>query len=165
MNTDDPFYKYAPPPDITEPGVHFQYRSPENDWASDKAQANGSGGGSSHPLQLYKATVSSAVKVRVRYGSVWGSVPPEVQGGVSPVDITPSDGLLIWARVDVDVDGLPEAVAIGAGTTQPDDDDTTTYFLIGSIAVDGSTITLNQAVTHSLNGKACGVGVYDWWGV
>lgn len=130
----------------------------------------GSGGkatapAATHPLQLYVVTVSLVKKVRVRYGSVWGFPPPEVQGGASPVDITPSDGLQVWARVTVDSGGLPTARAIDSGSSVPSNTSTLTYWLIGSITVDGAKVTPNQAVTHSLNGQSCGTGIYNWWGV
>lgn len=118
-----------------------------------------------HPLQLYTETVSGATKVRVRYGTVWGLVPPEVQGGASPADITPSNGLKVWARVTVDTDGLPTAAEIGNGASVPSITSTLGYYLIGEMTVSGGAVTLNQAVTHSLNGQCCGTSVYNWWGV
>jgi hypothetical protein len=118
-----------------------------------------------HPLQLYTATVDGDPVVRVRYGSVWGMVPEEVDGGGAPASFTPSDGLLVWAEVTVDADGLPVDSAIASGDEIPADTTTTGHFLIGQVAVSGSAVTLHQAVTHSLNGQTCGSLVYNWWAV
>jgi hypothetical protein len=129
--------------------------------------AGGSGGtGEPHPLQLYAVAVGIATKVRVRFGTVWRNVPPEVQGGSSPVDITPTDGKLVWAKATVNATtGLFVSCSIGSGSSLPDDTSTTTHWLIGVIHVDGSKVTCENSVTHSLNGRTCGADVYDWWGV
>lgn len=168
MNTDDSFYKFQQRPDLSEDGVRFQYRSPENDWASDKTQAGGAGGSEvTHPLQLYVGKAGSDFVVRVRYGTVWGKVPPQVQKGSSPDDITPSDGKLVWAKVTVNATtGLFVSCAVESGSAVPANSGTLGYWLIGQINVsDTGAVTTANAVTHSLNGKTCGTSIYDWWGV
>jgi len=154
---------------LSEPDQVYGAARKNIDWDFDDFSLNASGGGgggaAQHPLQLYKATVSGSPKVRVRYGTVWGAVPPEVQGGGTPTDITPSNGLKVYAHVVVDGDGLWTSSAVESAASVPADTATDSYFLIGEMAVAGSVITINQAVTHSLNGQSCGVGVYNWWGV
>lgn len=152
-----------PPLQLTMDGVGLRnIDSPFDEFLG--AQGGGGSGAQSHPLQLYKATVSGVVKIRVRYGSVWGAAPPEVQGGSAPVDITPSDGLQVWARVTVDAAGLPTARAIQSGSSVPSNTSTLGYFLIGQVSVVGTTVTPMNAVTHSLNGEMC-AGLFKFWGV
>lgn len=132
----------------------------------EEAEAQDATAAPTHPFQLYQVTVAEVKKVRVRYGDVNSYVPPGVQGGSSPIDITPVDGLLIWVRADVDEDGNVVSTALGSGSTLPDDDDTTGYRLIGQMAVDeGGNITLYQSVTHSLGHQMCGGSTHNFWGV
>lgn len=154
MNTDDPFYKYAPPPDITEPGVHFQYRSPENDWASDKAQANGSGG--ANGPRTFFVTAGSGSTVNISAGAI-NSVP------CSTIVLPVTDGQEVYIKETVDGDGVTTAVVCEAGSSTPANTTTEGYQLLARVTVTSGVVTVEPLGWDYSRARVCGVPGTSTW--
>lgn len=121
--------------------------------AVDSANAVASSG---HP---FKGTITSGV-LRIQNGDINSDVPPEVQGGSSPVDYD-TDDYVYYVSAEFDADGVYVGpVAVGRGASVPADTSTVAYRRIFEV-LDGSVM---QSVQNSLEVIMC-AGVASWGSV
>lgn len=125
---------------------------------------------STHPFKVVDASSESTAKVRVRFGQVNGITP--TIGGVA-LDDDPNDPPLltvetgsIYLAVVLDVAGAITSASIHNDATVPTPDVTHGYLPLATVTVASGAVTaINQAVTHSLGMRRCGVSDIHFWGL
>jgi hypothetical protein len=123
-----------------------------------------------HPFEVVDASSESTAKVRVHFGQVNGITP--TIGGVA-LDHDPAAPPLlavetgpVYLAVVLGVDGAITSATIRNDTPVPAPDVTHGYLPLASVTVeDGAVVVINQAVTHSLGMRRCGVSDIHFWGL
>jgi hypothetical protein len=126
----------------------------------DAVFGGGDAPGPSYPFRGYIKNVSGTLKVRIQNGDINSDVPPEVQGGSSPVDYDTTNNVY-YVSATFDSDGAYTGpVAVGRGSSVPDNTLTVAYRRI--FEVSGGLVM--QSVQNSLEVASC-AGEFSWGSV
>lgn len=122
-----------------------------------------------HPFQVLDAsTATPAAKVTIRFGQV-NSITPTIGGTAMDADPAPTLTVIsgvVYLACTLNGAGAITAAAIANAAAQPANDATHGYLTLATVTVASDAVTaINQAVTHSLQMRKCGVADMHFWGV
>lgn len=124
------------------------------------------------PFKVSDASDETAAQVRVRFGQVNSMTPTIDDGGLVALDSDPAPVLGVVSGVvylDLTLDeetGETTAAEVKSAGTLPAQTLTHAYLTLATVTVTGDAVTaINQAVTHSLGHRRCGVNDHHFWGL
>lgn len=122
-----------------------------------------------HPFRVINASDEAGAAVIVEFGQVNGITPTiddeTLNTDPAPVLVITTTGV-VYLAVVLDVDGEITAATIENAATLPAPDVTHGYLTLAAVTKTGSAVTaINQAVTHSLAMRRCGVSDIHFWGL
>lgn len=133
-------------------------------------QRGGATAAAEHPFLVadVSTTDPAAAKVSVVFGQV-NSITPTIGGTALDADPAPTLTVItgvVYLRVNLDVDGLVTTAIVANAATLPANTATEGYLTLATVTVAANAITaLNQAVTHALSVRRCGVSDIHFWGL
>lgn len=120
-----------------------------------------------HPFKVVDYASGGAARVTIQFGQV-NSVTPTV-GGTSlatvPAPTLNVSSGFVYLDCFLDTDGDVTSVTVQNAASVPASSFNHAYIALAAVTVSGSTVTVFQSVTHSLQMRRCAVADMHFWGI